>query len=292
MRGWVLLFALYALPAGAAELKLATWDLGWLTLRPAGEAGLPDNVHPKSATDLALLAGYAARLDADIVALQGVDDAAVAEAVFPPARYTLILAGDAVLQHTGFAIRQSLAANRNPDLLALDPYPAARLHLRAGSDVTLQLGGQTLRLLSVHLKSGCRDGALEAATAPGDTGARSACATLLRQAQVLERWVRDRAADPAASFVVLGDFGRVMEGGDDLAARIGGATTLRRATAGHASPCWGPGPFVDDILIGGPAGGWVQPASLRVMVFHETGAEWRDRLSSHCPVSVRLTLPE
>lgn len=187
MRVWTLpllglLVLLQALPAPAATLKLATWDLGWLTVRPAGDPALPDNVHPKSPEDLALLAGYAARLDADVVALQGVDDEAVAQAVFPPASYALILAQDAVLQHTGFAVRRGLAVIRHPELAALDPYPGARLHLRAGSDITLQVGARRLRLLSVHLKSGCRDGPLGDAEHPSD---RPACVTLLRQAAVL-----------------------------------------------------------------------------------------------------------
>ena len=273
-----------------AELKLAVWDLGWLTLRPDGDPLLPDNVRAKSAADLAKLAGYAARLDADVVAFQGVDDAAAARAVFSAARYEVILAGDAVLQHTGFAVRHGLAVARHDDLTALDPYPDARLHLRAGSDITVGRPPHTLRLLSVHLKSGCRDAPLSEPDQPSD---RAACATLLRQAAVLGEWVQARRAEAAqGGFAVLGDFGRVMEGHGDLAALIGGEATLLRASAGHASPCWGAGPFVDDLLFGGAAVGWVQAGSLRVMVFRETGAEWRGRLSSHCPVSVRLLLPD
>ena len=37
----VLLLLLLAAPARAAELKLATWNLEWLTLRPAGDPALP-----------------------------------------------------------------------------------------------------------------------------------------------------------------------------------------------------------------------------------------------------------
>jgi hypothetical protein len=144
-----------------------------------------------------------------------------------------------------------------------------------------------LRLLSVHLKSGCRDGRL-------DDPARPACATLLEQASVLRDWTRARAAEGGATegFVVLGDFARSMEGADDLAARIAGGVALTRAASGHASPCWGRGPFVDDLLIGGAAAGWLRPGSLRVMVYRETGADWRERLSPHCAVSIRLAWPD
>jgi hypothetical protein len=30
---------------------------------------------------------------------------------------------------------------------------------------------------------------------------------------------------------------------------------------------------------------------LRVLRYRETGAEWKERLSDHCPVSVRLAVP-
>jgi hypothetical protein len=292
---FLILCGLLALPApapaaAAADLKLATWDLGWLTSRATGDPALPSNVRGKTAEDLARLEGYAARLGADVVALQGVDDEATARLVFAPDRYALVIADDAVLQHTGFAIRRGLAFQRNPELTALDLYPGARLHLRAGADVTVTIGAVSLRLLSVHLKSGCRD-------APFDTTIdRPACVTLQRQAAVLAGWVRERAAEAATGmpggFAVLGDFGRIMDGPGDLASQIGGPTALLRATAGHASPCWGPGPFVDNLLIGGAAARWVQADSLRVMVYRETGADWRDRLSGHCPVSVRLSLPD
>ena len=288
MRIFLALLCLSFLPAQAAELKLATWNLGWLTQRPTGDPALPDNVHGKTPADLGLLAEYAAKLDADVVALQGVDDEATARAVFPAGKYTLLLAEDGVTQHTGFAVRNGLVATRNLDLAALDLYPGAKYHLRAGTDLTLTAGAHSVRLLSVHLKGGCRDAKID----PQAKGDRPACATLLRQAAILGNWVKARAAEPDTSFAVLGDFGRAIEGDEEFSGRIGGDVKLARATTGQASPCWGAGRFTDDLLIGGPAGGWVQPGSLRVMVYKETGPEWRGRLSSHCPVSVRLAVPD
>src|SRR5258708_30084536 len=46
---------LLALPAQAADLKVATWNLEWLTLRRQGDGALPDNVVPKRAEDMDLL---------------------------------------------------------------------------------------------------------------------------------------------------------------------------------------------------------------------------------------------
>jgi hypothetical protein len=45
-------------------------------------------------------------------------------------------------------------------------------------------------------------------------------------------------------------------------------------------------------MLGGAARDWLLPDTLRVLTYHETGAEWKQRLSDHCPVSVRLRLPD
>ena len=88
----------------------------------------------------------------------------------------------------------------------------------------------------------------------------------------------------------MGDLNRRMDGRDELLAGLNQAAPLLRVTEGRASPCWGGASFIDHILAGGAARGWVEPNSLRVLVYRE-GAEAKERLSDHCPVSVRLQLP-
>jgi endonuclease/exonuclease/phosphatase family metal-dependent hydrolase len=274
-------------PAGAATLKISTWNLDWLTTRPTGDPVLPGDVRTREPGDWTLLAGYARQLDADVLAFEEVDGAAAASRLFPPDRYNLVLTGDRVVQRVGFAIRRGIAFRRNPDLTALVPYPDAKFPLRSGADVTLEIGGRSLRLLAVHLKTGCWD-------VPVGTR-KSACETLDRQIPPLRAWIAAREAEGAA-FVVLGDFNRVMDGGDEFHRAIdpgegeeGGA--LLRADAGRASPCWGGEHFIDHILLGGAARGWMVPDSLRVMVYRQTDPTWKDRLSDHCPVSVGLSVP-
>lgn len=188
-----------------------------------------------------------------------------------------------MLQRTGFAVRQGLGFTPLPDFTTLDPFAHARYRLRSGAEIRLDLAGASLRLLAVHLKSGCRSAALDTAGIP-------ACATLRRQREALAGWVAQQQAAGEA-FAILGDFGRVMDGGDEFVASLAPPLTLVRVTEGHASPCWGGGAFVDHILLGGAARQWLQPGSLRVMVYRETDESWRDRLSGHCPVSVSLLPP-
>jgi hypothetical protein len=82
-----------------------------------------------------------------------------------------------------------------------------------------------------------------------------------------------------------------MDGRDPFLAALRETAPLVRATEGHSSPCWGAEAFIDHILAGGAARDWMRPESLRVLRYRETGAEWKERLSDHCPVSVRLAVP-
>jgi endonuclease/exonuclease/phosphatase family metal-dependent hydrolase len=266
----------------AADLKVATWNLEWLTARLAGDPLLPSDVHPKTAADLAVLRGYAAQLDADVIALQEVDGPGIAAALFPPDRYTLYFTDDSVVQRVGFAIRRGIKVHRNPDLTGLDVYPQAQFRLRSGDDVTLELPSGPLRLLGIHLKTGCQRDHLAGST-------RQQCVTLRRQVPVLQGWIAERRAE-GVPFVVLGDFNRWLGDRDDVLAALESAAPLASATEGHDSPCWGGEHFIDHILAGGAARGWLEPASLRVLIYRE-GVDRKEHLSDHCPVSARFHLP-
>ena len=276
------LLALLPSAAVAGDLKVTTWNLEWLTTRPPGDPALPADVVPKTAADFAVLKRYAAQLGADVVAMEEVDGPAAASVLFPPDRYALYFTDDDVVQRVGIAVRRGIAVHRNPDLTGLDLYPEARHHLRSGLDLTLDLPSGPLRLLAVHLKTGCQRDNL-------DTSSRPQCATLRGQLPVLQGWVAQRRREDVP-FVMLGDFNRWMGPEDDMLAALRADAPLALADEGHDSPCWGGGRFIDHILAGGAARGWLDPGSLRVLVYRE-GADRKEHLSDHCPVSARFHLP-
>jgi endonuclease/exonuclease/phosphatase family metal-dependent hydrolase len=272
-------------PAHASDIKIATWNLNWLTLRHAGDTKLPDDVHPRSDDDFRRLRGFADRLDADVVGFEEVDGVPAAARVFDPARYTVLTIDEDVVQRVGVAVRRGITVLRHPDLAALDVEPHAPHPLRDGFDATLRFpGGARLRILVVHLKTGCHQDDLA-------RSARKQCALLAAQIPVLAAWVRARVTE-AAPFAILGDFNRVLDQPDAMSSALDDAGALLRVTRDHSDPCWDGGSFIDHIFLGGAARAWLVPQSLRVLVYRSSVAADRERLSDHCPVSAKLNIPD
>jgi endonuclease/exonuclease/phosphatase family metal-dependent hydrolase len=277
----VLALAFQPATALAQTVKIATWNLNWLTERRAGDPALPADVHPRRAADFARLRGYAAHLDGDIVAFEEVDGLGAAARVFDPAIYSLVTINENVVQQVGLAVRHGIGIARQPDVAALDVEPANAFRLRYGLDATLTLpGGAKLRVLVVHLKTGCHTDDLAQSH-------RAQCALLAQQIPPLAAWVQARAAEPLP-FAVLGDFNRVFDEKEAMGMALARAAPMLRVTQGASDPCWGGGQFIDHIFLGGAARAWLVPDSLRVMTYHTDDPADRARLSDHCPLSVRL----
>ena len=284
MKRWLILLILLlaALPARAADLKVSTWNLEWLTDKRAGDHGLPRDVRPKSPEDIARMRGYAEQLQADVIGFQEVDGAAIAAQVFSPAHYVLHVTQDHVVQRVGFAIRRGLSFTANPDLVGLS-LPDQGSRLRSGADITVRMPGGLLRILNVHLKTGCNRDSL-------NSRARPQCETLRAQMAPMQGWMAERQRE-LVPYVIMGDFNRWMDRNDQFLAGLQQTAPLVRATETKSNPCWGGAPFIDHILAGGAARGWLRPDTLRVLVYREHGPEWRARLSDHCPVSVLFQVP-
>lgn len=185
-------------------LKLAAWNMEHLAERDG------TGCRPGTEADYAAMRGYVAELDADVIAFQEVESKAAAERVFDPAIYTVVIE-DRVgtnrrgacrgregltinAQRTGFAMRRGIPFERQPDFTAIQ---VGNPDLRSGVDLIIRpRGGQPIRVLSVHLKSGCSSG-----------DSNEACSVFFQQVPVMEQWIDERASE-GVRFAVMGDFNR------------------------------------------------------------------------------------
>lgn len=266
-----------------APLKIASWNMAWLTDRlpgADGDAGVPPNIYHRTKADYDLVAKYVRRLNADVVAFQEVDGTAVAAKVFDPKVYELHATDEPDVQRPGFAVRKGISFQKNPDFVELDVIADQARSLRRGADITLKVNGQDIRLLAVHLKSGCPRQPL------GSGGAN--CPLLKRQLPILKTWIDQRIAE-GTPFIVLGDYNRILADSDDFWETInqGGSAGLRRSTANQTSACWGGKhpQFIDHMVMGGAARFWFSPSTFTVLEYDETAPSFEQKISDHCPQS-------
>ena len=312
-RAPLLLAFLSLLPTafGAAtprELKLATWNLEWFmapeTLRAltpsCTRADAPrDTTHrsvpcdvahelARSGEDIAAMRSYARELDADVIALQEVDGPDAARLLFPG--YEFCFSGRANVQNNGFAIRRGVPfrCGTDFDALSLDDAVRRGVELRVFPDTPREI-----RLLSVHLKSGCARDRLDAA--------RPGCAELARQVPALERWI-DSQAEAHRSFAVLGDFNRDLRReppGKSVWAEINDRdppeADLVNTAEGHSfqncMPAQTFSGYIDYIVLGRRMARGLVSDSFGRALYRPKDAQ-RRKLSDHCPVFVRLRVAD
>lgn len=306
-----ILFLLAAASCGAAsdsELKIATWNLEWFmqpeTLRALTPACLPreaprdgarravpcDVAHEqlRSNEDIAALRKYAAALDADVIALQEVDGIDAARLVFPD--YEFCFSGRIAVQNNGFAIRHGLPFSCGADLTPLSLADDVR---RGVELVLFPATPRELRLLSIHLKSGCARDALDSK--------RPSCAVLRTQVPILESWIDAQAAGHKP-FAILGDFNR------DLLNEPAGPTVwgelddaeppaadLVNAAEGqtfqNCTPSQTYSGYIDYIVLGRDMARGLVPGSFGRETYRPKDAI-RRKLSDHCPVFIRLKVAD
>jgi endonuclease/exonuclease/phosphatase family metal-dependent hydrolase len=297
-------------------LKLASWNLEWL-IAPAAfkplkggcaPEGSPimgdvrrlpcDVVHrlERSSRDFAALARYARVLDADVIALQEVDGPEAARLVFPG--YDFCFTGRRHVQNNGFAVRSGIPHRCAPDWMSLSRGDS----LRRGAELILFPGeSREIRLLSIHLKSGCSDRALD--------GGDKACGVLARQVPALESWI-DRQAGAQRRFGVLGDFNRDFRADRGEARSAAGqllhlwpelddgvppGARLRDAAAGqpfrNCAPGQGYGAYIDHLVLSASLAAHLMPRSFQRVSYSAADAR-RARLSDHCPIAVRVRIEQ
>lgn len=271
----------------AGTLKVASWNMEHLAEHDG------EGCAPRMEADYARLREHAAALDADVIAFQEVQNRAAAERVFDPALYDVVMSGRPPStrsgecrgrpglfiqnQAVGFAIRKGVPWASNSDLSAL---ALGSPDLRWGVDITVSRG-RPVRLLAVHLKSGCNSG-----REPADPD----CPVLFDQLPVLEGWTEARAREGVA-FVVLGDWNRRLASrGDAFLADLNDGdpdgSTLTLTSGDRPAGCKARyREYIDFIATGARATERTVAGSFEEYAY---GVPEEEHPSDHCPIAVRI----
>jgi endonuclease/exonuclease/phosphatase family metal-dependent hydrolase len=217
----LLVLVAWSVHAEAPSLRLATWNLEHLAAQDS------QGCRTRTEADYRRLRHHAERLNADIVALQEVENSAAVARVFDPAVYAIEISDqpdrdlghcrrrrgkERTMQRTGFAINRARLAALGLTYRRLPDFEALELEtVRRGTRLALKSTSgrsEPVQLLSLHLKSGCSYGRLDGTTD------RRQCDLLRRQRGILEEWI-DARANADERFVLLGDFNRQLDQPND-----------------------------------------------------------------------------
>ena len=152
----------------------------------------------------------AEKLNADVIAVQEVESPEALQQIWSKDKYDFYVNMQSPwIQRTGFVVRRSrgLEIEMLGDIRPLGE--AFKSHARHGAELPVTIKGTRLKLLSIHLKSGCFDQALNSgyATERDKANGVITCDVLKRQASALEAWL-DSAIQSGASAMIIGDFNR------------------------------------------------------------------------------------
>jgi endonuclease/exonuclease/phosphatase family metal-dependent hydrolase len=291
-----LLFSMLASSASySQELKIASWNIAWLGSHEYNE---------RKETDYQQLANYAKALNADVIALQEVENKDWARKVFGD-NYDYYFSTKDWVQRVGVAVKKSAGLT-----VVAKEYKALDVgRVRHGMDITLSRNGKELKMLAVHLKSGCfthalDNNSLDAMKNSTDKEIRrkEACSLLSQQIKPLEGWI-DTQAKADKAYIVLGDFNRrfVKDITNNFTETQGlwqalddeGQEALWTPTTSVDSDCWGGyyKDYIDHIVFSPHAKSMYLQDSFKQLVFKEKYTKKLARtLSDHCPISVKLAL--
>lgn len=274
-------------------IRIAAWNLEHLNAENGAGCVTRDQ------GDYDAIAGQIEKIDPDVVAFQEVENKAAAHRVFPETDWWVEVSNrpepaqeprecrdisGKYLHHlaTGFAIRKrdGMVYERHADLKSLGGDPSS--FQRWGTDITVTRGGRSLRLLSVHLKSGCWSSREDESESSWTI---ASCGTLRDQIPELRSWA-DLREQEGIAFAILGDFNRrlTVEGDSVWAELSPESSPLKLLTDNLEYDC---APryhhFIDHIVLDADAAEWLVPNSPR---------EWlRDTLHpDHCAISADLTM--
>ena len=223
------LFLVVSSTAFSQTINVATWNLEWQrekamsqaeydvcsAIKPKERELLPEldlnRWVCKSPEQIEELRAVAKQMDADIIAVQEIENNAAAALIWPASDYDFYINMKSPwIQRTGFVVRKnSVRVEGVTDIPALGKAFNGD-HSRHGLELQIKTkNGKSIKLLSVHLKSGCFDKALNSNYATKRDAEKNVvtCSVLKNQAPALEEWL-DSNLKAGFQTMIIGDFNR------------------------------------------------------------------------------------
>lgn len=291
-------FILAASPSLSDTVRVASWNIN--NLNDLSGFPLRDRAPIREDNDYVLLQKYAAKLDADVIALQEMGNPAAVRRVFPETEWEMVFSGrydpaNPPDIYTAVVIRKGrLEIVEHADYTPLQIMDAEGYSTRRGIEVLLKSEDQTFWLLGIHMKSGCHGQALEPPTTED-------CDILAKQRAPLDAWIDAKEATGLPA-IIAGDFNRRFDlhgQADHLWSAIDDADpaglNLWRVPFGTQSNCPTVSPGlraypIDFIVMNDPAWLRADAQSFTEVVYDKDEAEsLGNRLSDHCPIAINLT---
>jgi len=174
------------------------------------------------------------------------------------------------------------------EVSALTELSLGSSQLRQGLVALVDHAGVSVRILSVHLKSGCQVAPFESNNAN--------CGALRDQLEVLKDWIREREAQNQP-YMMVGDFNRTLEDNDPFMLGLEDAAgkPLYRTTVGQRPSCWDHFPdapsypsFIDHHIASPTVvAAWGTP-TLNIYNYTETYPDAWLYVSDHCAITANF----
>ena len=278
----------------AQEVRVASWNIEHLAEH--NKVGCV----PRSTLDYEKLRNFSELLNADVIALQEVENTAAVERVFPKSEWNIVLSDrpnsttyrcrgndqESTQQRVAVVLRKGIKYQINKSFRELGLEMEG---LRYGVVVEVFGDHDTINLMAVHLKSGCF-------VDDYSTSKLRACEVLGTQIETLDDWI-ENSIRGNKKFIVLGDFNSRLTRENSMFWNklvemnnrpIGIKNGMQNLTGCH--PRY---PDLIDHIILGPQTSKLQVQNSQMVHFYSSTDEQMaedDMLSDHCPISLMLRL--
>ncbi|WP_244668466.1 endonuclease/exonuclease/phosphatase family protein [Candidatus Liberibacter africanus] len=216
---YFLFFTFFLIPytSFAQKMRVASWNINTLSEKEGVNIWRNSVIREKS--DYDLLRQYAMNLNADIVSLQEMGSYGAVAKIFPEDTWQIFYSGEdsiwsSILNYFNIkynsrnsSINTAVVVRKKSMHVLQVSYPFVGIensHSRAGKrravELLIEINGQKVWILDIHLKSFCFLNKLE-------NTRNSSCNLLNKQSKWLKLWI-DQKKETGIPFIIAGDFNR------------------------------------------------------------------------------------